>query len=218
MVKIERTPAAPPSLAIEKARGTNNYRGDDVIRQLHQDFHGKCYLCEIDKLQSIEVEHLKAHHNGNDRDRMFDWNNLFYSCAHCNRVKNRKQYEDSILDCCQTEPETCLNQEFVDNHVNVTALDPSHATQMTAQLLTECFERTNTGIRIIECQTRIEALQETMTILYRNLEAYRKEPSTKTLRALRGMLNRSYKFAGFTRTYVRQHIDDYPELAQVVAL
>lgn len=53
MIKIARSPAAPASLAVEKAKGTNNYRGEDVIRQLYTDFHGKCYLCEIDNLQSI---------------------------------------------------------------------------------------------------------------------------------------------------------------------
>lgn len=62
------------------------------------------------------------------------------------------------------------------------------------------------------------ALQRTMTVLYRNLDAYRAEPTVKTLRALRGMLDRSYKFSGFTRTFVQQHIDEYPDLAQVVAI
>lgn len=84
MVKIERTSTAPASLATEKAKLSGTYRGDDVVRQLKADFHGKCYLCEIDELQSVEIEHLKAHHNGADRDRMFDWNNLFYCCPHCN--------------------------------------------------------------------------------------------------------------------------------------
>lgn len=218
MVKIQRTPAAPASLAIEKAKGTDNYRNEDVIQQLHQDFHGKCYLCEIDELQSIQVEHLKAHHNGQDRDRMFDWNNLFYSCAHCNNVKNTKQYEDSILDCCQVEPEAYIKQELINNHVSVEALDDSHTTRMTAKLITECFEKTNTGIRTLECKTRMNALQITMTVLYQNLEMYQKEPTYKTLCVLRGMLNRSYKFAGFTRTYVRQHINDYPELSQFITI
>lgn len=218
MVKIERSPVAPASLAEEKAKGTDNYRGADVVQQLHQDFHGKCYLCEIDELQSIEVEHLKAHHNGRDRERMFDWNNLFYSCAHCNSVKNRKIYEDAVLDCCQVEPELYLRQELIDGHVNVEVLDDCHSVRITAKLITECFEKTNTGIRILECKTRIDALQKTMTVLYRNLEAYRKEPTAKTFRILCGMLDRSHKFAGFTRTYVRQHIDRYPELVQVVAI
>lgn len=146
MIKIARSPAAPASLAVEKEKGTNNYRGEDVIRQLYTDFHGKCYLCEIDNLQSIEVEHLKAHHNGKNRDLMFDWNNLFYSCSHCNSVKNMIQYEDCILDCCRIDPELYLNQGLINGHVKVQALDTSHSAQMTAQLITECFEKSNTGI------------------------------------------------------------------------
>lgn len=216
MVKIERTPVAPASLAVEKERGTNNYRGDDVIQQLYKDFHGKCYLCEIDELQSVQVEHLIAHHNGSNRELMFDWNNLFYSCGHCNNVKNAKQYEDTILDCCQIEPELYLDQEFANGHVKVEALKPS--AQMTAQLITECFEKKNTGIRILECKTRIDALQKTMTILYNSLNEYKQEPTVKTFRTLRGMLNRTYKFAGFTRAYVRKHVEDYPELAELVRL
>lgn len=214
VVKIERSPVAPPSLAIEKAKGGDNYRDDDVIRQLKQDFHGKCYLCEIDELQSIQVEHLKAHHNGKDRDRMFDWDNLFYSCAHCNSVKNMKQYKEVILDCCKVDPERYLNQELVDHHVRVEALYPSQTVRMTAQLITKCFEKKNTGIRTLECQTRVDALEKALIVLYRSLKMYKDEPSEKTRRALLGMLSRSYKFAGFLRTYVRQHLEDYPDLSE----
>lgn len=105
MVKVERNPVAPASLAQEKANGTTNYRGFDVVQRLREDFHEKCYLCEIDKVQDPQIEHLKAHHNGQDRDRMFDWNNLFFSCSHCNSIKNRRIYEESVLDCCREEPE-----------------------------------------------------------------------------------------------------------------
>ena len=218
LVKVERSPIPPASLALEKAKGTNNYRSSDVIAQLKKDFHGKCYLCEIDELQSVEVEHLKPHHGGQDRDRMFDWNNLFCSCSHCNGVKNMKQYEDSILDCCQVDPEIYLNQELIDNHVKVEPLNESREAQMTAQLITECFEKNNTGIRIWECETRVKALQRTMTVLYKTLEKYKKKPTAQTKHVLLGMLNRGYKFAGFTRTYVRKHIDEYPDFAADVAL
>lgn len=218
MVKIERSAKAPKSLAVEKAKGTEHYRGEDVIRQLYQDFHGKCYLCEMDELQSIQVEHLKAHHKGRDRDRMFDWNNLFYSCSHCNNVKNRALYEESILDCCQVEPELLIKPELIGKHVKVEALDASKESQMTAQLMTECFEKNNTGIRTIECKTRMDALQRTMNVLYRNLELYKEKPTGRNFRALRGMLKRQHRFAGFTRTYVRQHLEEYPELASIIAL
>lgn len=207
---------APASLAIEKAKQSGTYRGDDVVQLLHQDFHGKCYLCEIDQLQSVEIEHLKAHHNGADRDRKFDWNNLFYSCGHCNGVKNRAEYEETILDCCRVDPEEYLSQQLVDGHVQVKVLKPEG--EKTAQLITECFERANTGIRIIECQTRVDALKQTMNALFRSLDRHQKRPTPRTLRTLRGMLSRSYKFAGFTRAYVREHLEDYPQLEEFVSL
>ena len=89
---------------------------------------------------------------------------------------------------------------------------------MTAELLTECFEKRNTGIRVMECQTRINALRKTMNLLYKTLEQYRNSPSGRTLYALRGMLNRTYKFAGFTRAYVRNHLETYPDLAEYIQL
>ncbi|HJC47093.1 MAG TPA: hypothetical protein IAA04_03460 [Candidatus Lachnoclostridium pullistercoris] len=218
MVKIERSQFAPPSLKIEKEKGTKNYRSEDVIMQLNRDFHGKCYLCEISQLQSVEVEHLRSHHNGRDRERMFDWNNLFYSCAHCNGVKNKKKYEDCILDCCQVEPEEYISQELKNGRVQVTALKESREAHMTAELITECFEQRNTGIRILECQVRVDALQETMAVLYRSLRAYKNKPTPRNLRTLQGLLNRDHRFAGFTRTYVRKHIKEYPDLSREVSL
>lgn len=169
-------------------------------------------------MQDPQIEHLKAHHNGQDRDRMFDWNNLFFSCSHCNSIKNRRIYEESVLDCCREEPERYISQELLDSHVRVLPLNESDEARMTAQLITECFERTNTGIRIHACNIRVNALQETMSIFYRNLCEYAKNPTPKINATLLGMLDRSYKFAGFTRTYIRQHIEDYPFLADAIAL
>ena len=57
-----------------------------------------------------------------------------------------------------------------------------------------------------------------MNSLYKQLGEYQKTASNKSLRALRGMLNRTYKFAGFTRAYVRAHLETYPDLAEYVRL
>lgn len=217
MVKIERTPEAPVSLAIEKEKANGKYNLPDVVDLLYHDFHEKCYLCEIDKLQSSEVEHLNPHHNGLYKDRKFDWHNLFLSCRHCNAVKNQSKYDENVLDCCQTDPETIVMQELIEGHVRVTPLNNSAEANTTAMLITECFELTNTGIRTKECEVRLKALQRVFTVLCTQLERYRANKSTQTERTLRGMLDRSYKFAGFTRTYVRTHIEEYPELAQYVA-
>ena len=52
--------------------------------------------------------------------------------------------------------------------------------------------------------------------LYKQLGDYQKTDSNKNLRALRKMLSRTYKFTGFTRAYVRAHLETYPNLAEYV--
>lgn len=54
MVKVKRTFPAPGSLAIESQKKTGHYDKPDVIRQLREDFHDKCYICEIKPLQDPE--------------------------------------------------------------------------------------------------------------------------------------------------------------------
>lgn len=95
MVKCDRSLPAPDSLAVEAKKGANGkYNSDDVIDALKQVFHGKCYICEMQGLQDGEVEHLLPHHNGTYLNLMFDWNNLFWSCGHCNRVKNKRNMKE----------------------------------------------------------------------------------------------------------------------------
>lgn len=217
MVKIDRTPTAPASLAIEKAKN-GSYREHDVVNQLREDFHEKCYLCEL-RPSDRHVEHLVAHHG--NLDLKFDWNNLFHSCPHCNGVKNQPKYERNVLDCCSVDPETVLHQALVDGRVIVTALIDTVEAETTAALLTDCFELRNTGIRIADCDFRVNELKLTMDQLYRTLARLKTAQvpeHSRSLCSLRGMLDRSYKFAGFTRTYVRQYLTENPELAALITL
>lgn len=216
MVKINRTPTPPASLARKSGAC---YREDDVVTQLRNDFNDKCYLCERDEIQSPEVEHLQPH--GGNPILKYQWENLFLSCAHCNSVKNVPKYNGMILDCCEDDPESLLDHALVNGIVTVHPLDPATTDPkviMTAQLLTECFEKTSTGIRKAECEVLKKSLNRTMNTLYRKLGEYKDSQSQETLDLLEGMLSRTYKFAGFTRAYVRAHLDDYPALAPFVAL
>lgn len=219
MVKIERTKTPPPSLALEAAKANGSYSNDDVWEQLQKDFGKKCYLCEYDRATSVEIEHLIPHKG--DKALKFDWENLFFSCAHCNSMKNVRSYDGKILNCCEKDPEKYLIQKLENGHVHVAPYaeyQADESTVFTAQLLTECFEKRNTKARIHECQVIVDELTKTMDVLYRTLDAYKKMPEGKPLRTLRAMLDRSYKFAGFSRTYVRMHLDEYPALAQYVCL
>ena len=99
MVKIERSFPAPESLADEEKKKNGCYNCKDVVERLKRDFHDKCYICELKHLQDPEVEHLLPHKNGLYPERKFDWNNLFWSCGHCNKVKNNRKYDERIIDC-----------------------------------------------------------------------------------------------------------------------
>lgn len=220
MVKIERTPTAPKSLALESQKVNGSYREADVIDQLKKDFHDKCYICELNKLTDIQVEHLLPHHNRTIKERVFDWNNLFYSCPHCNSMKKEPRYDEKILDCCQVDPELLINHIWLDNDVVVEAIGdcPDEKALMTAELIQNCFGKDNTGIRKVQCAARYDRLAETMNNLYRTLGEFKKDKtSPKYFRALRAMLKREYKFAAFTRYYVRSHLADYPELKDFVS-
>ena len=104
MVKIERSFLAPDSLESEAKKVSGSYEQPDVVSRLRKDFHNKCYICELKNLQDPQVEHLLPHKNGKYPERKFDWNNLFWSCSHCNGIKNQKKYDDGIIDCCKNDP------------------------------------------------------------------------------------------------------------------
>jgi len=211
MIKVTRTPTPPTSLA----RQTNGcYRAPDVVTQLHKDFHGKCYLCERNEVQSPEVEHLIAH--GGNSTLKYDWNNLFFSCSHCNSVKNQKKFSQNVIDCCNKDPEKLIEPSFINNHVKVVPLNTTVEAITTAELITECFENVNTGIRTLERKVLINSLNATMNVFYKTLIEYKSNPSQEILDELSTMLSRTYKFAGFTRAYVRANLATYPALANLV--
>jgi uncharacterized protein (TIGR02646 family) len=220
MVKVERSYPAPKSLAIEAAKKNGSYREPDVINQLERDFHGKCYICELKGLQDPNVEHLLPHKNGKYPERKFDWDNLFWSCTHCNGIKNNSKYDDGILDCCKLDPEKYLNFELKEDEVTVTENDNSDAiVKRTAMLVQEVFGKQDTGLRTYTTKERLEELQKEMNILYKSLDKYKKNPmSNATLRQLRILLGRESAFAAFKRCYIRNHSSEYPKLQEYVRI
>lgn len=214
MIKINRSYPAPVSLACESQKVAGNYSKTDVIERLKNDFHDKCYICEMKELQDPQVEHLHPHKNGRFPERKYDWDNLFWACGHCNNVKNRQIYDEGILDCCKRDPEEAIAFNMVENDVDVRALDPQdQEAVLTAKLVQEVFNIRNTGMRVIKSDLRLKKLQEEMNVLYTQLEAYKHQPeSSINKRTLKALLKRESAFAGFKRRYIRDRLDEYPEL------
>lgn len=219
MVKIERSFPAPSSLAGEAKKASGSYNEPDVVQQLSNDFHNKCYICELKGLQDPQVEHLLPHIKGKYPERKFDWENLFWSCGHCNGIKNQKKYEDGIIDCCKEDPEELLSVYIKDNKVqgNVKVQNNTKA-ELTLQLVTEVFNYTNTGMRIYKSEMRYQELLKEMNKLYDALEELDSEEcSSFTMRKLRILLKRESAFASFKREYIRQHKEKYPQLLMLIA-
>lgn len=220
MVKIRRSFPAPESLAQEAEKASGKYDKPDVIARLKEDFHNKCYICEMKDLQDPNVEHLYPHKNGKYLEKKFDWENLFWSCGHCNSIKNNSKYDEGILDCCKQEPERYLYFRIENNDVSIEVIDPEdEMLKRTALLVRETFSLKNTGMRIYASDERLRLLQKEMNLLYKQLEKLHKDPDSKVaLRTVRSLLRRESAFAAFKRCYVREHAAEYPELQQFVAL
>lgn len=215
MVKIDRHSVPPSSLDVERQKAHGLYNMTDVIQQLRTDSHDKCYICELKGLSDPEVEHLRPHHDRKIVERVFDWNNLFYVCPHCNNLKKEEKYDDKIIDCCVDDPEEMLEQCYEKGHVKIHNIINEECAIMTAELIQECFEKCNTGIREAACKYRIDRLAESMDVLYKTLEKYKKNPeSERYMKSLKFALSRESTFAAFKRSYVRKHIGDYPDLKE----
>ncbi len=219
MVKVNRTFPAPPSLETEAKKKNGSYSEPDVIEQLKKDFHNKCYICELGDLQDPQVEHLLPHKNGTYPERKYDWNNLFWSCGHCNSVKNQSKYDEGIIDCCRQEPEDMIDFRLQDERIQVIAKnEKDDKAVLTARLITEVFCLKNTGIRVYRSEKRFKELNQEMNKLYDALEELNAYPDSKfVLRKLRALLRRESQFAAFKRCYIRDHKNVYPQLMEYIA-
>ena len=63
------------------------FKVDVLSKELREKFERYKVLVSKEELSDSEVEHLRPHHNRTILDRVFDWNNLFYACPHCNNLK-----------------------------------------------------------------------------------------------------------------------------------
>ncbi len=220
MVKIRRSFPAPASLETESRNPSGgSYTRADVLQRLKEDFHDKCYICEMKELQDPEVEHLLPHKNRTYPERVFDWNNLFWACGHCNKVKNQRKYDEGILDCCDQDPEDVISFRLRETKVIVTAKaeDDSKAV-LTAILVEEVFNLKNTAMRDHKRELRFRKLNEEMNVLYDNLEEMKKNPGSRVImRKLQALLRRESAFAAFKRNYVRENSRQFPQLLQYIA-
>ncbi len=176
MIYVEKSKPAPACLEIEKQKKNGDYKCGDVLSRIKMDFRNKCYLCENKAPTSINVEHFQSH-QGN-KNLMFDWYNLFYSCAHCNNIK--LALYDYILNCTDMNDRVdewiyYEIESFPKEIPKLTALHDDIRVHKTVELLEKIYNGRHTRLKKIEAgNLRQKVLEEVEHFRYL-LEEYQHE-------------------------------------------
>lgn len=202
MIYFEKSQPAPDCLAVEKTKASGDYKCGDVLDRLQTDFMNKCYLCEQKSPTSIQVEHFVPHER--DRDLKFDWNNLFFSCAHCN---NTKLAIKNLIDCTKKDEaiERRLIQDYnlVENEASFSSNSSSDIpAENTAELLNKIFAG-HTKLKKLEASNLREKVKKELINFIDLLDEYTSNPSASSKALLEADLKSSSAFTGFKRHIAR---------------
>ena len=141
MIYLPKSQPGPiAELNAQKLAG-GTYNIEAVLTALKNDSHGKCYICELKNPSSIEIEHFVSHKG--DNDLKFSWNNLFFSCRHCNNSKGAVVFDD-ILNCSVLADDIEGSIKFILNPIpkelpSFEALNTSNRTLNTIDLLNKVY-------------------------------------------------------------------------------
>ena len=202
MIYIKKSQPAPKCLEKEKVKKNGDYKCGDVVARLDTDFYGKCYLCEM-KSSSCNVEHFIPH-QGN-KDLMFDWNNLFLSCSHCNNIKSTRE---DLLNCTVIEDDVERVMEYNFNpfpkeKVLIKPLDKSEKTNNSAKLLNDIYNGTTELKRLDSDNIRNKLLAEIKDFQELLLEYYDErsdlESKQACLKEIKKALHPASEFVAFKR-------------------
>lgn len=130
MIRVKKNADEPEGLE-------TSYNAEGVCKQILEDQHNKCYLCERTVSTDYQVEHLQSqsHHS----DLIKDWNNLFIACSYCNSRKSNKG--DAILHPSTTNIEELIKQQndFRSKKVTFMAQSGDNAVVQTSALLSRLY-------------------------------------------------------------------------------
>lgn len=226
MIRYNRNDTEKARMAVEalkKAKASNgSCNTPEVNAALAEMFHGKCYICENKEgISSFQIEHLKPH-QGNV-DLKYDWDNLFWSCAHCNNIKNAKY--DPILDCTQVDVDKkiAFRKEGyfgMDEEFRFIALEEGDEIKNTVGLLHEVYYG-STPQKKLEAANIRHILRRNLSDFknlvrdYDDAEDYDKEDMRC---AIRKEVGEGASFAAFKRWLLWDNQEKYKDLLQYCGL
>lgn len=220
MVFQEKSQPAPTCLVAEKAKINGDYKCEDVLNRLKADFKNKCYICEHKEPTSINVEHFTPHQG--DRNLKFDWNNLFWSCSHCNNTKLANY--NNILNCTNPSHNVGTDLKYIFKpfpyeKVVISALVNTPEVFETCQLLESVYNGT-TKLKTIESANLrnklLEEIKNFQDCLFNYFEDTNSEEDKQYYRIkIKGHLNRGSNFTAFKRWIIleneilNEHFNEY---------
>lgn len=226
MIKFSRNDTSKARAAVSMLKKAKETKGScntpEVNAALAEMFKGKCYICENKEgISSFQIEHLIPH-RGNS-ELKYDWNNLFWSCAHCNNIKNAK-YEP-IVDCSQVDVDRKIafrKEGFfgTDEKYEFVPLEDSVEISNTVALLYDAYYGTTPQKRLEATNIR-RALRRSLSDFknlireYDEAEDYDKEDFKY---AIRKEVEPSASFTAFKRWLLWDNKEKYNELIEFCGL
>ena len=210
MLYFEKSSPSPECLQEEKNKASGSYSCGDVLDRLRVDFHNKCYICEDSQPHSINVEHLIPHRG--DSELKFAWDNLFWSCSHCNNTKLDKY--DDILNCTEEELdiESKLSYEFKPypfESVTVVPLSNDQNCINTAALIEAVFNGSTKLKKIESANLRNKLLDEMQEFQQYLIEYFRptadESEKEQYKSKIRAHLHRASSFTSFKRCVIKEN-------------
>ena len=203
MIKISKS-KLPPNIII---RREEDYRSKEILTVMQQDFYNKCYICEEKYPTSINVEHLRSVKNY--EHLKYKWENLFYACFHCNKIKGSSY--DHIIDCTKEDPEIyimmCFNT-YPTYYVEVVDRVNSTENEKTKELLDKVYNGAGTPLSKVESDNLKNKISNELKKFIEYTESYLNESDAKLQavywKKIKEMLSRESNFAGLKRSMVIQ--------------
>lgn len=206
MIRQKKDSNVPKSLST-----TKSYRRDDVQRQLMEDQHEKCYICEQTLTTDFEIEHLKS--QSNHKELTQEWNNLFMSCGYCNRKKSSDY--DEIVNPLTIDVEDVIKQEFdfPNNKAKFTSLTTADTSvEKTIELLNVIYNGTKKCRKFREEQF-IKEIRNIVSSFCKMTSDYLDNPNEENREAIIADLSIDQEALGFKYWIIKSK----PELEKTFA-
>jgi len=222
MIYVKKSEPAPACLEVEKQKKNGDYKCGDVLTHIHEDFRNKCYLCENKAPTTINVEHFQSHQG--DKDLMFDWYNLFFSCGHCNNVK--LHLYDDILNCTDINDRVdewiCYEiiESFPKEIPKLTALHDDIRVHKTVELLEKIYNG-HTPLKKIEAGNLRQRILEEVEHFRYLLKEYQREDLSENYRTdlkneIKRCLSPHASFTAFKKWIIRENEMLYKDFSEFI--